>query len=165
MVSQVFVVAILMIVQGCLVALMGLMLEALAAFVQWAPDQFNQGQQEMSQVLMLVYAIMGAGLLAIGGLQIVAGYRNLQYRGRTMGIVALSVGLLPVFTCYCAPTAIGLAIYGLIIYLHNDSLRAFQLGEQGYRRDQIMAAFSAYAPRPGTPPPGNPPEPGSFGPS
>ena len=76
-------------------------------------------------------------MIGVGGLNIAAGIKNLKYRSRTLGIAALCLGIVPVFTCYCAPTAIGILIYGLIIYLNRDVSRAFEMGEQGISPEQI----------------------------
>ncbi len=89
------------------------------------------------------YGGIGVALLAIGILQIYAGIRNLSFKGRTVGIVALSFGILTVFTCWCAPTAIGLAIYGLIVYLSPAVTHAFQLRKDGVSKDNILARFPA----------------------
>jgi hypothetical protein len=42
---------------------------------------------------------------------------------------------------FCAPTAIALLIFGLIIYLNADVQRAFELGEQGATPDQILKDY------------------------
>ncbi len=45
------------------------------------------------------------------------------------------------FTCYCAPTAIALGVYGLITYLNYEVAQAFVMGEAGRTREEILAAF------------------------
>src|SRR5205823_5880308 len=66
-----------------------------------------------------------------GLLRIVAGLFNIRYRRRGLGIAALAVGLVTMMTAYCAPTAIGLAVYGLIVYLNEPVVLAFQMGDSG----------------------------------
>ncbi|HEV8483411.1 MAG TPA: hypothetical protein VGV87_07675 [Blastocatellia bacterium] len=138
-VGQVTVVAILMIVQGSLVALIGLALMIIGPAMFALSGSGHQAQDEriITQVGGVFYLLFGGLLVGAGGLNIVAAVKNLKYRGRTLGITALCLGTLAMFTCYCAPTAIGLLIYGLIIYLNQDVSRAFEMGEQGASPDQI----------------------------
>jgi hypothetical protein len=44
-------------------------------------------------------------------------------------------------TAYCAPTAIALAIYGLIVYVNEPVIAAFQMGSRGKTPAEINAAF------------------------
>jgi hypothetical protein len=137
-VGQVTVVAILMIVQGTLVSLIGLLCMIAGPAMFSLSGSSHQAEEE--RVIALfggIYILFGGLLLGTGGLNIAAGIKNLKYRSRTLGIVALCIGGLAMFTCYCAPTAIGLMIYGLIIYLNQDVSRAFEMGEQGASQDQI----------------------------
>ena len=142
-VGQVTVVSILMIVQGSLVSLIGLFLMILgpAMFALSGAGHQSDDERIISGVGGAVYLLFGGALVAAGGLNIVAGIKNLKYRSRTLGIAALAIGGLAILTCYCAPTAIGLMIYGLIIYLNQDVSRAFQMGEQGASPDQIKNAI------------------------
>ena len=140
MVGQVTVVAIIMIVQGALVGLMGILFLILgpAMFALSGTSGFQTEEDRMvSGVAGAVYMLLGGVMLAVGGLNILAGIKNLKFRGRTLGIVAMSIGLIAVFTCYCSLTAVGLLIYGLIVYLNQDVKRAFEMGEQGASPDQI----------------------------
>jgi hypothetical protein len=138
--SQIRVVAILLIVHGVLLLVMGVFLVVLAVAM---PQMLIAQQQKMPQqpgapdlsqmktILTATYGIMGLAGLIPGVIQIIAGIRNLRLRGRTFGLVAIISGAISLGTCYCAPTAIGLLIYGLIIYLHDTAKQAFELGEQG----------------------------------
>ena len=144
MVGQVTVVAILMIVQGSLVCLLGLLL-LLIGPAMFALSGTSEVRTESDRIGTLVggaiYMVIGGVWLLTGGLNILAGVRNLKYRGRTLGIVAMCIGLIAVFTCYCSLTAIGVMIYGLIVYLNDDVRRAFEMGEQGATPQQIKASF------------------------
>ena len=141
-VPQVTVVSILMIVQGSLVSLAGLFLLFLGPAMFSLNGSTHRAQEEQFiTVLGGIYILLGGLLVGVGGLNIVAGIKNLKYRGRTLGITALSLGGLAIFGCYCAPTAIGLLIYGLIIYLNQDVSRAFAMGEQGASPEQIKNAI------------------------
>ena len=93
-------------------------------------------------IMLAVYGSMGLVSLVIGVLGIWAGIRMLKFRGRTLGIVALSSGLLSMFGCYCLPTAIGLFIYGLIVLLNEPVKRAFAMGEQGRTASEIQNQFA-----------------------
>lgn len=135
-----------MIVQGFLEAGMGLVYIGMA-FV--APAIFEQAQmQQQGQpglppgfvgIMTGVYGGMGAAGILAGVLRVVAGFRNIRYRGRVFGIVSMIVGLLSIGTCYCSLTSVGLLIYGLIVYLNLEVIQAFQLGEQGVSSDEIKA--------------------------
>ncbi|HEU4389528.1 MAG TPA: hypothetical protein VFV34_17115 [Blastocatellia bacterium] len=140
-VGQVKVVAILMIVQGSLVCLVGLLLLIMgpAMFALSGSSEFSTESDRIgATVAGAVYMVLGALILIVGGLNILAGVKNLKYRGRTLGLAAISIGLIAMFTCYCSITAIGLFIYGLIVYMNQDVRRAFEMGEQGATPDQIM---------------------------
>jgi hypothetical protein len=138
-VGQVTVISILMIVQGSLVSLIGLLCMVMGpAMLALSGASHRSGDDQLiSGIGGAFYLFAGALLAAAGGLNITAGIKNLKYRSRNLGIAALCIGALAMFTCYCAPTAIGLLIYGLIIYLNQDVSRAFEMGEQGASPEQI----------------------------
>ena len=147
MVRQVKVVAILMFVQAGLEIVMGLILCALGPFMlsvmSSMPAGGPRGQPSpvtMGWIMTAFYGGLGLVVLTAGGLKIYAGVKSLKFRGRTLGIVSLSFGLVTAFTCYCAPTSIALAIYGLIVYLNGDVAAAFRLGKEGHSVDQIRSA-------------------------
>ena len=93
-------------------------------------------------MLLAIYGSMGLISLVIGVLGIWAGIRMLKFRGRILGIVALSSGLLSIAGCYCLPTAIGLFVYGLIVLLNEPVKRAFAMGEQGRTAAEIKNHFA-----------------------
>ena len=98
--------------------------------IQADPD-FNDGPGEMPMVFMtIIYGAMGLGGFIPGLLHLVAGIRNLRYKGRTLGIVALGFGLAATMTCYCAPTSIALTVYGLIVYLNPAVAQVFAAQDQ-----------------------------------
>jgi hypothetical protein len=150
MANQVIVVAILLIVQGVLEILMGLLLFFIAiVFVPMMAEEVARQQaggrpgfgpglpKDFEQLATPIYLAMGLIGLVVGGLHIVAGIRNLSYRGRAFGLVALFAGILSVGTCYCSLTALGLLIYGAIVYFNEQTARAFELGEQGISAAEI----------------------------
>jgi hypothetical protein len=147
--TQVTVVAILMIVQGVLELLMGGFLVVMAIVIRPIMEDVLQRQPggpppgmplmpaDMAKFAMVIYLAMGvAGLLA-APLRIIAGIRNLRYRGRGLGITAMFVGLLSGLTCYCGPTSLGVLIYGLIVYFNEQTARAFEMGERGMSAAEI----------------------------
>ena len=150
MVGHVPVVGILMIVQGALEAVVGVGLAAMAfvmpmmmkAELQRAGAPAGGPSPEQFQWIMgAVYGGMGLFLVALATLRIVAGLGNLKYRRRVLGLVSLLGGMATVFTCYCAPTAIGLAVYGLIVYFNPQVTQAFAMGQSGTSKDVIEATF------------------------
>jgi hypothetical protein len=147
MASHIKVVAILMIVQGALETIMGaffaIMGPLMFGLTKWTstlpggsppPPDFNLSAGLISGI----YLALGLPVLAVGIFRIIAGIRNLKYRGRVMGIVALALGAVSFMTCYCMPTSIALLVYGLITYLDEQSKRAFALGEQGQAPEAIL---------------------------
>jgi hypothetical protein len=150
MVSHVPVVAILMCVQGALEALMGAVYVGLGVFAsvmmrmeigqQGAPPP-GMSQGVMTWVILGMYGGMGIVTLVAAVLHIRAGIRNYKFRSRTFGFVALAGGMVTIFTCYCAPTAIALGVYGLITYTNPEVAQAFAMGEAGREREEILAAF------------------------
>jgi hypothetical protein len=133
MANQVPVVAILMIVNGVIVSLMGLFFAiagpATLALQFLAPGPGQRAPNSVDTVFMTVlsgfYVVMGLLVLVSGILNIVAGIRCLSYRGRTLALVALFSNLVPMLTCYCIPTSLGLMIYGLIVMFQSDVAYAF----------------------------------------
>ena len=94
-----------------------------------------------------------------GLLRLYAGIQNFRFRGRTLGIISFSVGLFSMLGCYCAPTSIGVFVYGLIVYLNPAVKAAFEMGEQGMNGDQILASFAMQRGVPSTTPFGQPQQP------
>ena len=150
MVGHVPVVAILMIVQGALEALMGVGLVAMGGFfpamMQMEMDRGQAGPQPMSAetmswMMLIIYGGMGLLVLIAAGLHIFAGIRNYKFRGRVLGLVALGGGMVTVMTCYCAPTAIALGVYGLITYLNPEVAQAFAMGKAKRSKEDILASF------------------------
>jgi uncharacterized membrane protein HdeD (DUF308 family) len=159
-VNQVRTFAILNLVQGILELLFGLMISAAVAMFPFLADmeavkkaQAEQGNPEqMFWVMGVVYLVIGIIALTSGILRIVAGVQNYRLKGRMLGIVSLIVGMAPVFTCYCAPTAIALLVFGLIIFLDPAVKSAFSMVKQGRTVSQVLAMFSPYqAAYPGPP--------------
>ena len=152
LVHHVRIIAILMMVQGGLEVLAGIGLIGLGVFMpQFMAMQMEtmpQRQQQMQLppelfwIMFAMYGGMGLVALVAGILHGMAGMRNYRFQGRRLGIVAASAGLLTLFTCYCLPTAIGVAVYGLIVLLNREVAEAFAMVEAGHSPDDVLAHFN-----------------------
>jgi hypothetical protein len=170
-VNQVRLVAILNGVQGALEIPMGLLTISMGVFIpaliQWEqarnPNAGRGGPpQEMIWMMTVMYIGLGIPTLAGGIMRVVAAFRNFHFRGRVLGIVSVILGMASVLSCYCAPTALGMAVFGLIVFLNPAVKAAFEMGSQGRASADILAAFGPF--RPPYPPPQwaqPPPPPGS----
>jgi hypothetical protein len=154
MVKHVPTVAILLVIQGALEVCAGLFASLYAlvygalAFVPWSEQVEADPNQLPAETLSailggagLVFLLIAFGITALGSLKIVAGIFNFRYRKRTLGLVALMSAFGSLLTCYCGPTGIALAAYGLFVYLDRAVTKAFDLGEQGLSSDDILRSF------------------------
>src|SRR5262245_742239 len=135
LVGHVPLVAIGLIVQGALEILVGAMLLLVGLFF------FLEPQLAGMKALAGLMLVMASPACICGVVRVVAGVCNLRYRRRVLGMTALGLGLLTMVTGYCAPTSIGLAVYGLIVYLNESVAAAFQMGESGKTAADIHSAF------------------------
>jgi len=102
--------------------------------------------EEFMWFVSAIYLAIGIPVLTSGVLRIIAGVRNYNFKGRMLGIVSICAGLGSMLSCYCAPTAIGLLVYGLVIFLSPAVKAAFEMARQGHSAAQILAAFNPYQP-------------------
>lgn len=148
MVSQVTIIGILMIVNGALCTLYGMLLmfmgPVMSSFFNFqagqAPPQAQPQMQQMQQmmsVVSVVYVIIGAAAALAGVMNIAGGISALRFRSRTFVIIALFFNVAAFTTCYCLPTSLGLMIWGLIVMFQSDVAHAFTLGASGYTVDEI----------------------------
>jgi hypothetical protein len=137
LIGHVRVIAILLIVQGVLELLFSFACISFFLLVTFVPHEELQNMRRLGLVALVVCI----PAIVIGLLRIVAGIFNLRYRRRVLGIMALGLGLSLIFTAYCAPTAIAVAIYGLIVYLDEPVIAAFAMGDRGRTVAEINAAF------------------------
>lgn len=163
------IVAVLLIVQGGLEVAMGLFYAVVGPIMMdvmsTMPASSGGAPPPASPELMGgLYIGIGLAAIAAGAFKVVAGIFNLKLRGRVLSYVAIGTGLLSSLACYCAPTAIGLAIYGLIVLLSAKSGEAFAYVEGGMtptdalnRVDGLVPAGAAgndgWPPAPPPPPP------------
>lgn len=155
-VQQIRVVAILNCVQGGLECLMGMFGTGMGIFfvVMIQAERNNPGfgnnnraPEGMEWVFGGVYFVFGIVVLLSGILRIYAGLQNFRYRGRVLGIISFVCGLVSMMGCYCAPTAIGMLVYGLIVYLNPAVQAAFEMGDKGVPADTIVNSFLPYPPQ------------------
>ena len=149
LVGHIRVLAILMIVQGALDLAMGCMLGVMAVAIGPLMSHAEMQQQpnvgpmpeQMFWLVTVIYGGMAVVMLIVAVLHIVAGVQNCRFRGRILGIIAVSSGALSNFTCYCLPTAVALGVYGLIVYLNGPVAEAFRMGEAGCSSSEIYTTF------------------------
>ncbi len=143
MIGQVKVVGILMIVQGALTSIMGIVFAALGPFI-FAMMSLDKGhppkadEKTVLTIVSVIYLILGILVLIVGILNIVAGIRCLRFRGRTLAIVALFSNIVSAVTCYCAPTSIALMVYGLIVLFNGEVAEGFQLAAEGKDPESVL---------------------------
>lgn len=152
LVGHVQIVGVLMIVQGLLDVVMALGIGAYSIFLprifaEIEAQAAEQGQQgnpmpENFETMFLVGgSILAVLILCVALLMVFAGWQAIQFRLRVWGIVALCSGMLSALTCYCLPTSLALAVYGLIVFLNPSVMLAFGLREQGFDANAIRYAF------------------------
>jgi hypothetical protein len=144
MVNQVQVVAILMIVNGALVSLMGLFYTAMGplmcTLISLAPQGPGGPKAEDKFAFTAIsgaYVVIGLPTIACGVLNIVAGIRCLSFRNRILALVAMFSNTITVFTCYCSPLSIGVMIYALIVLFQPDVAHTFAQVAKGAPADRF----------------------------
>jgi hypothetical protein len=145
------VIASLFIAQGVLLLLMGGYLIVLGVFMgnmdqfmppnAQQPAEFQDMMDTQTTIMLWGFGIVGGVIVIIAFLHFIAAYLGFTYKGRVFGIVTMIAGLLSMFSCYCAPTAIGLAVYGMIIYFNPAVTKAFALGKSGMKKQEILSHF------------------------
>ena len=137
------------IVQGALLTLVGLVCCGYGIFFtvmpeMMPPEERARMQAEAQGMLEIVGGVtiaFGVIILIIAIMHIIAGIRTLKYRGRIFTIVTWLLGLLVSITCYCGPTCVGLAIWGLIVFLNPAVATAFKMAETGMNSREIEDQF------------------------
>lgn len=136
-----------MIAQGVLLLILAIICVGYA-FLFSNMDSFmpaDAQQPEMDETVMFIVSIVcivmsaAAGILSL--LHFVAAYFGFNYKHRVFGIAVMILGLSTILTFYCAPTSIGLAVYGLIIYFNPAVVKAFQLRKSGMGKQEMLAQF------------------------
>jgi hypothetical protein len=146
MVSHVRTVAILMILNGSLQLLLGVMFVGMLVFMAVVTLRDEAGDsppgERLSLAIMVVFYVgLGLVLLLAGVLSILAGRRARTFRSRRFVLIGLFANAAVLPTFYCAPTSIGLLIYGVLVFYNPDVVRAFELGDQGVPAAEIDKRF------------------------
>ena len=141
-VRHISIVSTLMIINSVLMLIAGVCVTALAFVFRMVPEMEEELDAAMINWLSAVYAGVGAVILTIGFIQLVAGIRNLDFRSRKFGIFALLTGLASIFTVYCAPTSIGLTVYGLVVYFNPEVEQAFRLRGEGLTKEEVLTKMN-----------------------
>jgi hypothetical protein len=159
MVNQAAVVGVLMAVQGAMNCVAGLISAFYAALMpltmqllqrqaaQQAGQNGGNAPVPMPENIGWYFAIGGTlvavVLIGLGVLLIYTGFSVARYQRRTLAMIALGSGLITLFTCYCFPTSLALAVYGMIFLLNQPVSLAFDLRSQGHSAPEIQRAFLA----------------------
>jgi len=138
-VRQVKVVGILMIVHGITVVIMGGILAAIGIMMAAAPPgRGRPGGPPDPWIFVVIYIAWGGMVAACGLLNSIAGFRVMTFHNRVLGLVALFSNILVLFSCYCALTAIGMMVYGLIVLFQQDVARAFEMVASGATPEEAI---------------------------
>ena len=151
-IQQIPVIASLMIVQGVLYLILALIMFGYAVLFSQIENFVDQAEAAQMQeefqdmpggvtFMIVLFFLVGLPIFALAIMHFIAAFGGFKYRYRTFGIVTLIMGLGASLTCYCAPTAIGLGVYGLIIYFNPAVSRAFELSRQGLSKQEILNQF------------------------
>ena len=81
-------------------------------------------------------------MLLCGIINSISGFKVMSFRGRVFAIVALFSNILVLFTCWCAPTAIGMMIYGLIVLFNSDVAYAFDMVSRGASPEDVVGRYT-----------------------
>jgi hypothetical protein len=124
LVGHVPILGIVMMVNGVLIASMGLYLAVFgvtfAHSLATAPGSSAPAEDLVTGIVMGGLGFVGLAHGIAGGLQIWAGWRARTFHSRGLALTALFGGLLTVVGCYCTVTAVPILIWGLVVLLDED---------------------------------------------
>ena len=139
MVGQIKIVGILMMVNGSIIAIVGALYAAMGPMMMAiGPPPPAAGGGPRPELFLIIYGVLGGVILISGAVNIVAGFRVMSMRNRVFGIVALFLNVVSLITCYCAPLAIAMMIYGLIVLFQPDVNRAFEEVARGATPEEAV---------------------------
>jgi hypothetical protein len=123
-------VAIFFIVQGLLETMMGLLCGVVGPFVASGLNvDPNLGKifdpDHLRTLALVVYILLGLLGVGCGIVKVVAGVKSLSLKGGALRFVALASCIPTALICYCAPSALALGIWGLIVHVRPDVKAAF----------------------------------------
>jgi len=154
MISQVPILGVLMILQGAMEFLVGIVIVGYAIFMpQFMQQMQNQAAKQggpqppalpaqAAAWITIGGSVLAVVILAIALLTIYSGFKVYRFKSRTLAIVSLFSGLVMIATCYCFPTSLALTIYGLIVMLNPSVKLGFDLQKNGYSAQNIQRAFA-----------------------
>lgn len=128
MVRQVPILAIATMVHGALLAGTGLYYLVFGGFfaanLSTTPAPADEGPfgELFSGLMIGAIGIISLVHIVPGVLQLWAGWRARTFRSRGLAFLALGAGLVSLFGCYCAPTSLGMLVWGAIV-LANQAVR------------------------------------------
>jgi len=142
-VRQVKPLCICMMIQGVLEIIAGLFFAAMVFIVPGIITNNPNGPQipeEQARLMFgLIYGSVGAVATCVGILRCYAGWQGFNFRRHGLGFASHFLGLLSMVTCYCLPTALGLCVWGCIVYTKPEVKNAFRLGAEGWTAAEIEA--------------------------
>ena len=112
------------------------------ALVAQAPRGMREDDRTALTVMTIISVVAGLLGLVCAILNIVAGIRNLNFRSRTLGLVALFSNIPGLVVIHCWYFTVGMAIYGLIVYFDRNVVRAFEMAAEGVPPEEILETFS-----------------------
>lgn len=144
LVGHVLVIGILQIVLGVLEVLMTAMMVFYSAILPSIAASQKSGAQEVAMMNMVSQFLIGfsiaLGILAL--LRIMTGVCCLFMKHRVATIVSLIIGFATSLTFYCAPFAIGVGVYGLIVMFNREVGEAYRLVASGHGVNAVKDYFS-----------------------
>ena len=149
MVNHVRVIVVLNAVQGILELIMGGFVTAMSVMffamkdkiIEEAPPGVDMEFQH--KIMVGGFGTVGGFVLLVAILRIWAAIANYRFKGRILGIVSLLAGLGTAMTVYCAPTSIGIAVYGLVVLFNQEVAEAFEMRKTAKSADEVLQHFNA----------------------
>ena len=129
-------IATFFIVHGALDLAAGLLC-LMGAFAGSSPGS-GEPREPWSPAVLAVTALL---LLGFGVLRIWAGVRNRRYRSRTLGVVAMSLGMLDPLVWSCTLVFLAMSVLGLVAYLGQEGTKVFEWGEAGCSVEEVKRAL------------------------
>jgi hypothetical protein len=146
LVGQVRIVAILNAVEAGLELIVAAFCLLTGAIMLLLPAEVQRQGGGNPAALAAIYLTVGSVNLILGGLRLLASWRNYFFHNRSLGIVSLCLGLISTFGGCCAVTSIGIAVYGLIVLFDAAVMDAFQRRSQGASVNEILGSPRATGP-------------------
>jgi len=138
LIGHIRVLAILMMIQGGLEIFVG------PPFAG-ATVALNGGSFITRLGVAITHRDLAIAFCAVGGVRIFAGLRIHRLKGRVLGILSVSTGMLTALGCCCLPTTVALFVYGLIVLLNQPVTQAFQRVKSGESVNSILGIYERRA--------------------